>query len=498
MSNPQEIRKSSIQDSYIDTSIKKTETVLDKVEKGEPLSNIFVPTDEVEMLRKGHKSGLVKKQVTVTAKNGTTHKATRWVKPDTGESHDLHVKHKKYSQHAHQHGDGKHGTAEERIQEIINSDIKPIDKVRKLATEGIYDQKTLARLSAYKYDMNIPDMLRNEVDINVHEYTHPNEALPAHTPPDDSVSLQDDEGQRMAISDIQTLHGNKEAQKAQKALKDELIAKYGITVEDKWNSYEQNIDMLLDGDLGLRSVMGYGVGGIGKTYTFDKQAKERKMIEYDPELDMNKGSEEYDYVKIGGKIGSREMQRYMYEHRNKLLVFDDCDSMWNDEGLINVLKNTLDTSGDGRTQWAQRLPERSKGSGDEVPATFKFGGSMIFITNLTKAEFASRGATPITESRAASTDLTMNMEQTLERLETILPFVTLKDANREEMSDIEDTDKTEALNALKEVAPYANINQLNTRVLTGLIAKARYQRKHDGKYNAVDLIKQAIQQFGIV
>jgi hypothetical protein len=221
------------------------------------------------------------------------------------------------------------------------------------------------------------------------------------------------------------------------------------------------------------------------------------MIEYDPELDMDKNGAEYDYVKIGGKIGSRETQRYMYEHRNKVLIFDDCDSMWNDDGLINVLKNVLDTSGQGKCQWAQRLPETSKGAGDEVPSTFKFSGRMIFITNLTKDELAERGASPISESRAASSDLTMNMQQTIEKMEKIVEHITLKDENREVIKDVTTEDKLAGLDAIKEVSHLAKIEQLNTRVLTGIIANARRMRKTTGQYDKRGLVFVALKQFGL-
>lgn len=444
-----------------------------------------------DFLQKSH-SGLVQKHITVHAKNGKQFNAVRWVSPETGSSPQIF--HSKYKIESEIPGE----TDEAKISGIVNHpSMKPVDKQRHLISMGIYDKHHLDELSETKYQ-DSQHYLKNEAGIhNWKDYSTIGSTLPTVKPPH-SLDLGNKDVQLHSVSEIQDKFGRKEATKYQKSLASELIKKYGITVDDKWDGYENDVNMLLDGELGLRAVMAYGNGGVGKSFVLEnKILPGRKMIEYDPELDMEKGGDEYDYVKIGGKIGSRETQRYMYEHRNKVLIFDDCDSMWNDDGLINVLKNVLDTTGNGRCQWAQTLPERSKGSGDDVPATFKFSGRMIFITNLTKDELAEKGASPITESRAASTDLTMNMKQTLEKMEKIAEHIILKDENREEMPDVTIEDKLAGLAALKEVAHVGKIEQLNTRVLTGVIANARRMRRTTGKYDHTGLVKIALKQFGI-
>ena len=437
---------------------------------------------------------LVEKHIQVHAKNGKVFNSIRWVNPETGKSPMIH--HPKYVDEGSLPGE----TDIDKIHGIINHPtMKTLEKQRKLIGMGIYDKQHLDELT----EAPLKDSqyyLKNEAQIhNWKDYSSQghNSDLPKVTSPN-SPDLSKPNIQLQAISEIQNKFGQKEATKAQKSLVDELIKKYNLTVDDKWDAYENDLNMLLDGELGLRAVMAYGTGGVGKTFILEnKILPARKYIEYDPELDMEKNSTEYDFIKIGGKIGSKETQRLMYEHRNKILIFDDCDSMWNDDGLINVLKNTLDTSGAGRCQWAQRLPETAKGVGDEVPTNFKFNGRMIFITNLSKDQLYEKGASPITESRAASTDLSMNMQQTIERLEKIASHITLKDENREEMKDVTLEDKLAGLKALKEVSPFAKIEQLNTRVLTGIIANARRMRRTVGKYDEVGLIKNALKQFGI-
>lgn len=452
----------------------------------------FQLVDEIRKSGGTHSSGLVQQKVTVRKKDGSTYYAVRWVAKDTGKSPEIN--HPKYT---------KQGSVEEnegeKIDRIIHDNsLSTNEMVRKLVGMGIYSKQHLVGLTGHKYPADVAAMVKKEAGINTGDYSddHPNGNLPSEKNPNNPVDLGSQKDQVMAISEIQEKMGEKDAFKAQQALRDDLVKKYGVTVGDKWTSYEKRLERLIvDGF--PKAVMAYGTGGIGKTYTWEKEADKHKLIEFDPELDMEKGGEEYDFVKIGGKIGSREMQRAMYEHRNKILVFDDCDSMWNDEGLINVLKNVLDTSGNGKCQWAQKLPETQKGLGDEVPSSFKFQGRMVFITNLSKKELSERGASPITESRASSIDLTMSAEQTLERLQGILQYVSIKDYKNEKL-DITEEDKKAALQALREIAPFARVEQLNTRTLGKIIGEARGQRKSGSDYDHRKLVVSALEEFGLV
>lgn len=495
-----EKRKKQIVGVYSNsTSLQKGESI-PLLDSDVPIKDIIsflekIPNPNI-LQKSAHPSGLVQKKVAIKRKDGGTYYAIRWVQPgEKGDSNALSGKHPKYESHVSFPG----ATDEERIQKIHDSDLAPNEKVRKLASEGIYDKKHLAELSGHKYPADIAAMLRKEVDIDSKSFSDNACDLPSERDPNNPTNISNKADQKMAISEIAEKLGSKKAFEAQKAMKDEILKKYNITVDDKWEGYEDDLNMLLDGSLGLRAVMGFGTGGVGKTYTLESKIfPERKMIEYDPELDMEKGGEEYDYVKIGGKIGSRETQRAMFEHKNKILVFDDCDSMWNDEGLINVLKNALDTSGRGKCQWAQSLPPTSKDAADGVPSSFTFDGRMIFITNLTKQELVEKGAAAIVESRCSSTDLSMNLQQTLERLIKIAPSLTLKDENRNAIEDITLEDKMNAFEAFKEVAHLGRIDQVNTRVLTQIVAKARVQRLKGAKKEDLHnyLIKQVLKQFG--
>lgn len=435
--------------------------------------------------------GLTSKKVLVQKKDGSSYYATRYISQEDGKSQ--RIMHPKYRHEDDMYGD----TEEQKISNIVDDDnLKPLDKVRALVSLGVYDKGELTNLSGHKYPADIPGILRKEAGIDVNDLDNPNAILPTSEPGAGALPLSKPEIQTMAISEIEEKQGSAAAFKMQEGLREALMLKYGVTVNDKWNSYESRLNRLIR-DGFPKAVMAYGTGGVGKTYTFDKLAEHNQLIEYDPELDMAKGGEEYDYIRLGGKVGSREMQRAMYEHSNKLIVFDDCDSMWDDPGLINVLKNALDSSGDGKVQWAQRLPETSKGAGDGVPSRFRFEGRMLFITNLSKKQLTAAGAAPIAESRASSIDLTMNMDQTLERLEDILPYIRIRDYKGVTIASTEE-DKRAALDTLKEVKGLARVDQFNTRTLGKLIGEAREYRLAGKDYDYNKLAIFALQEFGLI
>jgi hypothetical protein len=67
------------------------------------------------------------------------------------------------------------------------------------------------------------------------------------------------------------------------------------------------------------------------------------------------------------------LYRFLYEHRDAVCVFDDCD--YRDEIAINILKSALDSYDVRKVNWqSERMP-------DDLEKEFEFEGSIIFITN---------------------------------------------------------------------------------------------------------------------
>lgn len=117
----------------------------------------------------------------------------------------------------------------------------------------------------------------------------------------------------------------------------------------------------------VRSLIISGAPGVGKTYSLEK-----KLINAE-----NSGRISFEMVK--GKISPIGLYIKLYESRDagNVVVLDDIDVFGN-EDTLNILKAALD-SGDRRViSWGTAstyLDEK------DIPNSFEFEGSIIFITN---------------------------------------------------------------------------------------------------------------------
>jgi len=93
-----------------------------------------------------------------------------------------------------------------------------------------------------------------------------------------------------------------------------------------------------------------------------------------------------------------------------VVVFDDCDSIFNDELSLNILKAALDSKKTRKIHWnTDSFKLRNEG----VPDSFTFKASAIFITNLKfdKVKGKLREHLEALESRCHYMDLTIDSER---------------------------------------------------------------------------------------
>lgn len=168
-----------------------------------------------------------------------------------------------------------------------------------------------------------------------------------------------------------------------------------------------------------------GSGGLGKTFTVLDKLTEQGL------------EEDEDYVLIKGYTTPKSMYRTMHDNRDKIIVFDDCDSVLTNETAVNLLKAALESMPTRRVAW---MTERGGGeSEDSLPSSFDFIGKVIFISNKRLNQIPQALL-----SRALYVDVTMTAPEKIERMRNIAPNVRpeLPLSDKLEVIDMLDTLKT--------------------------------------------------------
>lgn len=140
-------------------------------------------------------------------------------------------------------------------------------------------------------------------------------------------------------------------------------------IRGRFSALNRFADAVTDGK--LRSLIVSGNAGIGKTYALESvleaAAHDSKIL----------------FREVKGYVRATGLYKLMWDHRhsNCVLMFDDADSIFQDEVALNLLKSALDTTRKRRVSW---LSERSfkDEAGEEIPDCFDFEGCIIFVTNL--------------------------------------------------------------------------------------------------------------------
>lgn len=181
-----------------------------------------------------------------------------------------------------------------------------------------------------------------------------------------------------------------------------------------------------------------GPGGLGKSYTVFDCLRRVGMEECTNGVDG-------DFFVIKGFSTPKSLYRLMYENRDKVLVFDDCDSILKNETAVNILKAGLDSNPVRTVSW---MTERGGGeSEDSLPTRFDFVGKIIFISNLSLEKVPQA-----IQSRAQYVDVSMSQAQKLERMRGIINDLK---------PDMPLPEKVEVLNFLEEFKD--GIRDLNIR-----------------------------------
>jgi hypothetical protein len=149
-----------------------------------------------------------------------------------------------------------------------------------------------------------------------------------------------------------------------------------------------------------------GPPGVGKSFGVEKVLGKHELI-----AELGDRPAKYQVVKGAMSAIGLYCKLYNYADKDNVLVFDDCDSILQEDLSLNILKAALDSKKTRRIHWnTDSFKLRNEG----VPDSFEFKGSAIFITNIKFDNVKSkkmRDHLEAIESRCHYIDLTIDTER---------------------------------------------------------------------------------------
>lgn len=186
-----------------------------------------------------------------------------------------------------------------------------------------------------------------------------------------------------------------------------------FTIGQRFSFIETLVDMVVSGS--SKSVIITGSGGLGKTYTVMERLKKAGLGDVDDE-DVEDG----DYQIIKGFTTPKSLYRLLYNNRDRIVIFDDCDSVWDNVVAVSLLKAALDSYETRRISWMTEI----RNDDDDLPQSFLFTGKVIFVSNLQLNQLDQAVL-----SRCLYVDVSMTAAEKIERIRAISPNIR-KDLGR--------------------------------------------------------------------
>ena len=215
--------------------------------------------------------------------------------------------------------------------------------------------------------------------------------------------------------------------------------------EETVERIRERFDMLKDmtkavkkGD--VRAMIVSGPPGVGKSHGVEEVLDRYEMLE------TLGGAQKHEVLKGAMSAIGLYCKLYKMADKGKVVVFDDCDSIFSDELSLNILKAALDSKKTRKICWnTDSFKLRNEG----VPDSFNFEASAIFITNLKfdKVKGKLREHLEALESRCHYMDLTIDSDKDkMLRIKQVtqdgmLDVYKLSDEVKEEIMDFIDINK---------------------------------------------------------
>ena len=219
-----------------------------------------------------------------------------------------------------------------------------------------------------------------------------------------------------------------------------------FSINQRFGFLGDMVTMLAKGD--QASVVVSGPGGLGKSYTVTQALTDAGMVDVSLLDEFNIGDKintAKSFRVIKGYSTPKGLYRTLYENKDGVVVFDDCDSVLKDPVSLNLLKAALDSYDRRVISWRADLRD------EDLPQAFEFKGRVVFISNL-PADALDQAI--ITRSMAV--DVSMTNEQKIDRMRFLLDQSGF-------MPEYEKAHKVDALNLIDTLKD--KVKELSLRTL---------------------------------
>ena len=190
----------------------------------------------------------------------------------------------------------------------------------------------------------------------------------------------------------------------------EVVVQSRFSINQRFGFVTDMVRMVAQGE--QASVIICGPGGLGKSHTVTRALQESGFTDISLLNDFDIGDsvdKEQSFTVIKGYSTAKGLYRALYENKDSVIVFDDCDSVLKDPVSLSLLKAALDSYSRRVISWRADLKD------EDLPTSFEFNGRVVFISNMASTQMDQAIIT-----RSLSVDLTMTRTQKVERMRHLL------------------------------------------------------------------------------
>lgn len=183
-----------------------------------------------------------------------------------------------------------------------------------------------------------------------------------------------------------------------------------FSINERFGFVSDMVKLLAQGD--QSSVVITGPGGLGKSFNVMKALQSVGMKDITELSDFQVGTRvnvKKSFIVIKGYSTPKGLYRALYENKDGVIVFDDCDSVLKDPVSLNLLKGALDSYSRRIISWRADIRD------EDLPTSFEFKGRVIFISNLSSVQMDQAII-----SRSMAVDLTMTRQQKVDRMRFLI------------------------------------------------------------------------------